>query len=91
MKALSLLQPWASLVAIGAKLYETRTWRTPHRGEIAIHASRTMGKDARRLLTEEPFLEVLVSAGLLISRGLSRRKPRMIPARRNSTSRVRYR
>lgn len=33
----------------------------------------------------------LVSAGLLISRGLSRRKPRMIPARKSSTSRVRYR
>lgn len=36
-------------------------------------------------------LLALASAGLLISRGLSRRKPRMIPARRNSTSRVRYR
>jgi len=36
-------------------------------------------------------LIALTSAGLLISRGLSRRKPRMIPARRPSTSRVRYR
>jgi hypothetical protein len=36
-------------------------------------------------------LVALLSAGLLISRGLSRRKPRMIPARRSSTSRVRYR
>lgn len=36
-------------------------------------------------------LIALASAGLLISRGLSRRKPRMIPARRPSTSRVRYR
>jgi len=36
-------------------------------------------------------LMALMSAGLLISRGLSRRKPRMIPARRNSTNRVRYR
>jgi hypothetical protein len=36
-------------------------------------------------------LVALVSAGLLISRGLSRRKPRMIPARRPSTNRVRYR
>ncbi len=36
-------------------------------------------------------LIALTSAGLLISRGLSRRKPRMIPARRQSTSRVRYR
>ncbi len=36
-------------------------------------------------------LVALVSAGLLISRGLGRRKPRMIPARRTSSSRVRYR
>lgn len=36
-------------------------------------------------------LIALTSAGLLISRGLFRRKPRMIPARRPSTSRVRYR
>jgi hypothetical protein len=36
-------------------------------------------------------LIALASAGLLISRGLSRRKPRMIPARRTNNSRVRYR
>jgi hypothetical protein len=36
-------------------------------------------------------LIALASAGLLISRGLSRRKPRLIPARRPSNSRVRYR
>lgn len=36
-------------------------------------------------------LMALASAGLLISRGLSRRKPRMIPARRPSSNRVRYR
>lgn len=36
-------------------------------------------------------LVALLSAGLLISRGLARRKPRMIPARRPSSSRVRYR
>ena len=36
-------------------------------------------------------LIALASAGLLLSRGLSRRKPRMIPARKPSTNRVRYR
>lgn len=35
-------------------------------------------------------LIALASAGLLLSRGLTRRKPRMIPARRPSTNRVRY-
>jgi hypothetical protein len=36
-------------------------------------------------------LVALASAGLLISRGLQRRKPRLIPARRPVTNRVRYR
>ena len=32
MKALCLHQPWAYLVAIGAKRYETRSWKTRYRG-----------------------------------------------------------
>jgi len=39
MKALSLLQPWASLIAQGDKRIETRSWSTSYRGQIAIHAS----------------------------------------------------
>ncbi|MXY46612.1 MAG: ASCH domain-containing protein [Chloroflexi bacterium] len=39
MKALSLRQPWASLIADGRKTIETRTWRTRYRGALAIHAS----------------------------------------------------
>jgi activating signal cointegrator 1 len=40
MKAISLWQPWASAVAVGAKTIETRTWWTPHRGRLAIHAAK---------------------------------------------------
>lgn len=39
VKALSLWQPWASLIAIGAKRIETRSWATKHRGPLAIHAA----------------------------------------------------
>lgn len=39
MKALTLWQPWASLIAIGAKTVETRSWSTPYRGPLAIHAA----------------------------------------------------
>lgn len=38
MKAITILQPWASLIACGAKQYETRSWKTNYRGKIAIHA-----------------------------------------------------
>lgn len=39
MKAITLWQPWASLVAIGAKTIETRSWATKYRGPLAIHAA----------------------------------------------------
>lgn len=40
MKALTLTQPWASLVALGHKQVETRSWRTFYRGPLAIHAAK---------------------------------------------------
>ena len=40
MKALSLTQPWATLVQIGAKRIETRNWNTSYRGPLAIAASK---------------------------------------------------
>ena len=44
MKALSLYNPWAALVANGTKTIETRSWSTRWRGPLAIHASkRTFG------------------------------------------------
>ena len=43
MKALTLHQPWASVVACGVKTIETRSWRPPasfqYGDRIAIHAS----------------------------------------------------
>lgn len=40
MKALTIHQPWAALIAIGAKRYETRSWTCKYCGPIAIHAGR---------------------------------------------------
>ncbi|GAA4327530.1 ASCH domain-containing protein [Flaviaesturariibacter amylovorans] len=39
MKVLSLLQPWATLVVLGQKRIECRSWQTAHRGPLLIHAS----------------------------------------------------
>lgn len=42
MRAITLWQPWASLVAFEEKKVETRCWSTKYRGELAIHsAART--------------------------------------------------
>ncbi len=59
MKALSLTQPWATLVAIGAKRIETRSWSTSYRGEIAIHAAKGFPRWAKDTMDEEPFRSVL--------------------------------
>jgi hypothetical protein len=59
MKAITLTQPWATLVAIGAKRVETRDWLTHYRGEIAIHAAKAFPKDARALVSTSPFADVL--------------------------------
>ena len=40
MKAFTLTQPWASLIALLLKTFETRSWKTKYRGPLLIHASR---------------------------------------------------
>jgi hypothetical protein len=52
MKALTLTQPWATLVAIGAKKIETRSWYTHYRGPLAIHAAKGFPKWARDFTLE---------------------------------------
>ena len=54
MKAISLTQPWAHLVMLGAKQWETRSWSTAYRGQIAIHASKNYPGFAKGM-EQEPF------------------------------------
>lgn len=59
MKAITIWQPYASLLAQREKLYETRGWATNYRGPIAIHAAakdpRTLPKELREALG--PYVE----------------------------------
>lgn len=50
-KAITIKQPWATLIAVGEKKFETRSWPTRYRGPIAIHAGKTVDKAA--CLSEE--------------------------------------
>lgn len=71
MKGLTLSQPWATLVAVGAKKLETRNWRTSYRGPLAIHAGKGLGgiqrpdggpgreEDLAALIATEPFRTAL--------------------------------
>lgn len=40
MKALTIKQPYATLIAEGIKEYEFRTWKTNYRGEFLVHAGK---------------------------------------------------
>jgi activating signal cointegrator 1 len=63
MKAISLWQPWATLVAIGGKQYETRSWFSKYRGLLAIHAAKRMDQIQIEYCLQEPFRSVLKASG----------------------------
>nr|DAL35619.1 MAG TPA_asm: ASCH domain protein [Caudoviricetes sp.] len=56
MKAISIKQPWASLIAHGIKDIENRTWSCPKKylgQRVLIHASGCHGKKFQINLTDE--------------------------------------
>lgn len=66
MKCLSLKQPYAYLLASGKKTIEIRKWNTKYRGELLIHASKTMNDEACSVLNIERHLLV---KGAIIGKG----------------------
>lgn len=70
-KALSLWEPWASLVVWGLKLVETRSWQTRYRGRLWIHATQRadfggIGVTSARYRT---MADALAGAGMLCECG----------------------
>ncbi|MEK3873671.1 MULTISPECIES: ASCH domain-containing protein [unclassified Paenibacillus] len=57
MKAITILQPWATLIALGEKRFETRGWATKHRGPLGIHA----GKKVDRSACEQPEIKAVLA------------------------------
>ena len=47
MKALTIKEPWATLIIEGYKKYEFRSWKTNYRGKILIHAGLTLESDMK--------------------------------------------
>lgn len=45
MKALTIKEPWATLIIDGYKKYEFRSWKTNYRGKILIHAGKSLEQD----------------------------------------------
>ena len=72
MPGLSLLQPWATLIALGAKRIETRSWPTRFRGPFLVHASRAMPRPNVALCRREPIRTILAQAGYTTPESLPR-------------------
>lgn len=62
-RAVTLLQPWATLVVCGIKRIETRSWSTSYRGPLLIHASARFPRELRMLCSMTPFRSALLAAG----------------------------
>jgi activating signal cointegrator 1 len=72
MKALTLTQPWASLMDLRKKHIETRSWSTKYRGLLVIHAAKGFPKWAKETCEEPEFKAALglPASYLPLSRGL---------------------
>ena len=66
MKAITIKQPFASLIAAGLKEYEFRTWKTKYRGEILIHAGKGVDKKAMKKFEH---LNLEYPSGCIIAKG----------------------
>ncbi|MEK3945555.1 ASCH domain-containing protein [Paenibacillus sp. FSL H8-0282] len=60
MRCITIRQPWATLIALGEKEFETRSWRTAYRGELGIHAGVRIDK---KICEQEPYKSVLAKHG----------------------------
>lgn len=70
VKGITVLQPYAHLIADGSKPIENRSWYTPYRGPLVIHAGkgRSMIEDASayRLREAEMVFGAIVAVAELV-------------------------
>lgn len=63
MKVLIIKQPWTSLIIEGYKRFEFRSWKTKYRGELLIHAGKSVDKEAyerlKGYLTDMPLGKIV--------------------------------
>ncbi|MCW5720747.1 MAG: ASCH domain-containing protein [Devosia sp.] len=52
IKAISIRQPWASLILFDGKRIENRSRRNSYRGPIAIHASKNLERDILQMIKQ---------------------------------------
>lgn len=60
MKVITVIQPWAMLIALKEKGLETRSWPTKYRGPLGIHAGKKIDREA---CEREPIKSTLAAHG----------------------------
>ena len=68
MKCISLMQPWATLIAKGSKKIETRSWKTNYRGELYIHASQRTDKSFIKPSFSKALKDETIPNGVIIAK-----------------------
>ena len=66
MKVLTIKQPWATLIMQGNKRFEFRGWQTKYRGDLLIHAGKSIDKEAMKRL--EKYLPIEVPIGKILGK-----------------------
>lgn len=59
MKAITIKQPWASLIATGLKDIENRSWKTNYRGRVLIHAAASPVKERLAALNNKQLFDLM--------------------------------
>ena len=67
MKARTVKEPWASLIASGTKDVENRSWRTHYKRQLLIHAGLGVDRDDLRVWRDE--LPELLPRGRVVATG----------------------
>jgi hypothetical protein len=62
MKAISIRQPWASLIVAGIKDIENRSWITHYRGKVLVHAAQKFDKKGYDQLKKMGVPETIIKA-----------------------------
>jgi activating signal cointegrator 1 len=62
MRAISLWQPWATLLISGVKKIETRDWPLRYNGWLAIHAAKKWDRQIEQACLEPGLREAIVAA-----------------------------
>lgn len=66
MKAITIKQPWASLIALGIKDIENRTWKTNYRGRVLIHSSAKPDVEPYRLFNDDQISAIEKQVGNIL-------------------------